>query len=119
MRAVKNDTIAKAKKQEVQVRYEQLQPIVQKASQDPSPAVRSVALTSLAGFKKHKKRLLPTILDGLEDPNPQVRRRAARALKRLTGTRFPAFEASASPKRRKEAVMFIRSYFKDEAQTIQ
>ncbi len=99
------------------INFEQLKPVVTKATDDPNPAVRAVAMTSLSRFKKRHVDLLPTLFQGMRDPHPMVRQRAVLALQTLTETRFPAFKPEGSPESRKKAMDFIEAYFRDASAT--
>jgi len=73
-----------------------------------------VRMAVLRIFKKvGNEAVIPVTIDRLEDENTFVRQHAAEVLREITGRNF-GFRASASPRRRKKAVLAWRKWYDDE-----
>ena len=86
------------------------QALVDAAKSDSDPNVRAAALTTLGHTRAFEA--MPTVLDGLEDDDVNVRRAAYQSVYKILRVRF-LYRADDPPEKRQQVVKMIRGMWSD------
>ena len=93
-----------------------LQPLIHKARKAPNDSIRAAAINGLASVGHPSRPVIETLLDGMDDPSPQVRARAMSALRRLSGRSFRDYRPDGPEAERRKAIRRIRKVFEKTTQ---